>query len=82
MRWWLPALVGATLSQALVFTAWSDAKYGTLANVVVLAAVISTVAGRGFERHITDDARRVFGSDSYEVFGESGDGVLEVAITP
>src|SRR5690349_437291 len=63
-HWWVFALVGATLSQVLVFSAWSDAKYATLANVVVLLAVVSTLAGRGFERHVTDDVRRVFGSES------------------
>ena len=72
--WWVPALLGATLSQVLVFTAWSEAKYGTVANVVVLLAVIFSVAGRGFERRITDDARRVLGSDSrasdYKVAGQ------------
>jgi hypothetical protein len=38
--WWLaaPALV---LSQGLIFSSWRDAKFGTLANLVVLVPVIA-----------------------------------------
>ena len=40
----LPALVA---SQALILGAWADAKAGTLANTVLLAAVILSFAARG-----------------------------------
>nr|WP_044200853.1 DUF6544 family protein [Oscillochloris trichoides] len=33
--WWLPALLGVVLSQVLISTAWSDAKVGTLANLII-----------------------------------------------
>lgn len=33
--WWYPALPGVLLSQALIVTAWGDAKFGTLANVII-----------------------------------------------
>ncbi len=38
--WWSVALVGVVLSQALVFSAWSDAKFGTVANLLVLVPVL------------------------------------------
>jgi hypothetical protein len=38
--WWMPALAGVVLSQALIVSAWSDAKYGTLANGIALAALL------------------------------------------
>ncbi|WP_380166274.1 DUF6544 family protein [Jannaschia sp. R86511] len=41
--WWLVVLVAAVLSQVLVVTSWSDARYGTIANVLMLL-----VAGYGF----------------------------------
>jgi hypothetical protein len=28
------------LSQALIFTVWADAKYGTIVNILVLLAVL------------------------------------------
>jgi hypothetical protein len=33
--WWSPALPGVLLSQALIICTWSDAKLGTLANLIV-----------------------------------------------
>jgi hypothetical protein len=33
--WWYPALPGVVLSQALIVSAWSDGKFGTLANVII-----------------------------------------------
>lgn len=33
--WWYPILPGVLLSQGLIVTAWGDAKFGTLANVII-----------------------------------------------
>ena len=41
--WWAVALGGAVVSQVAIVTSWDDAKVGTLANVLLLAA-----AGYGF----------------------------------
>ena len=35
--WWVVAIGGVLLSQIVVFYAWSDARFGTAANVLVLA---------------------------------------------
>jgi hypothetical protein len=35
-RWWIGAAIAVVLSQAAIFTAWSDARFGTVANVIVL----------------------------------------------
>lgn len=43
--WWLPAGVGLTLSQLVIIAAWSDAKFGTIANLIVLVPVV--IAGLG-----------------------------------
>ncbi len=37
--WLALALAAALLSQVLIFTSWNDAKFGTIANVLVLVAV-------------------------------------------
>jgi hypothetical protein len=41
--WWGPALAGIVLSQLLVVAAWRDARFGTLANLIVLVPVLVVV---------------------------------------
>jgi len=41
--WWVAAATAAVVSQAVILTSWSDARWGTIANIVVLLA-----AGYGF----------------------------------
>jgi hypothetical protein len=41
--WWAIALAGAAISQVAIATSWSDAKYGTAANLILVIA-----AGYGF----------------------------------
>lgn len=38
-HWWVVAVSSTLLSQGLIILQWQDAKAGTLANVLVLAAV-------------------------------------------
>lgn len=38
--WWLPAALGVILSQLLIISAWSDAKAGTVANVLLLLPIV------------------------------------------
>jgi hypothetical protein len=42
--WWVPALVGVVISQALVFGAWEDARWGTLANLLILLPALVVAA--------------------------------------
>jgi hypothetical protein len=42
-RWWWLGLAAVVLSQMLIIQSWSDAKFGTLANlIIVIALVIAT----------------------------------------
>ncbi|MCA9612952.1 MAG: hypothetical protein KC586_09400, partial [Myxococcales bacterium] len=47
--WWWVALGSLLLSQALVVAAWSDAKAGTIANVILALGALSAVATSRFE---------------------------------
>ena len=38
--WWAPALVGVLLSQTLIIGAWEDARFGTIANVILLVPIL------------------------------------------
>lgn len=42
--WWLPALIGVVVSQVLVFGAWDDARWGTLANLLILLPALIAAA--------------------------------------
>ncbi len=37
--WWMIGAVALVVSQAVIFTSWSDARAGTLANILLLAGV-------------------------------------------
>jgi hypothetical protein len=43
--WWITALLAVILSQVLIILFWQDAKFGAIANSIILIAVI---AGYGF----------------------------------
>lgn len=42
-RWWLVGLPALLLSQTLIVLSWSDAKFGTIPNVIVLVPLILTM---------------------------------------
>lgn len=46
--WWMWAVPAVILSQALIFTNWQDAKFGTIANVIVLAGAIIGIGSSRF----------------------------------
>lgn len=45
--WWLVGLAAVGVSQVVILTAWSDAKFGTLANLIVLALALYGFASCG-----------------------------------
>ncbi len=38
--WWLAGVIAVVLSQLVIVMSWSDAKFGTIANVIVLIGVV------------------------------------------
>lgn len=47
--WWMMAIVAVLLSQGLIMVYWSDAKFGTIANLIVLVAIIFAYANWRFQ---------------------------------
>lgn len=45
--WWVVALAAAILSQGLIVASWSDARFGTIANLIILAAALFGFASQG-----------------------------------
>lgn len=64
-RWWLIGAAAIIISQVAIASSWTDARFGTIANVIVLAGVIVGFASTGpgslraeFERDVKDGVRR------------------------
>ncbi len=53
--WWLVAITGAVLSQILIMLFWQDAKFGTIANVIILLVVVPAWAAWHFENQYKKD---------------------------
>ncbi len=47
--WWILGLIAVLLSQALIFTFWKDAKYGSIANIIILVAIVAAWGSIQFE---------------------------------
>lgn len=45
--WWVPGFAGVLLSQAVIFSSWSDARFGTVANILVAAFALYAFAAEG-----------------------------------
>jgi hypothetical protein len=50
--WWIIGIVGAILSQFLIINYWSDAKFGTIVNVIILSATIIGYSSFNFKEKI------------------------------
>jgi hypothetical protein len=57
--WWVVGAVAAVASQWVIFTSWNDAKVGSVANVILLAAVVYGYAAYGPRSHRAEYRRRV-----------------------
>lgn len=45
--WWAVAVVSMVLSQAVILASWSDARVGTIPNLLILAVVLATLLSPG-----------------------------------
>lgn len=57
-RWWIPAGIAVVLSQVLIVSHWRDARFGTLANILLLVAVIAGGAIWSFRARYTSAVDR------------------------
>ena len=53
--WWMVGLAAALVSQILIILAWQDAKFGTVANGIMLVAAILCFFITGFEKGYRKD---------------------------
>ncbi|MBK9489366.1 MAG: hypothetical protein IPO07_11670 [Haliscomenobacter sp.] len=55
--WWPLGLVAVVLSQILIFSSWQDARFGSIANVVILLATILAWGAWRFEKSYQTDVK-------------------------
>ncbi|WP_062062925.1 DUF6920 family protein [Aquimarina longa] len=58
--WWLSGILAVIISQILIFNYWSEAKFGTIANLVVLIAAIIGYSRFKFEDKIKRERTVLF----------------------
>lgn len=58
--WWMPALAGIILSQLLILGQWTDARWGSVANLLLLAAALPAFAEWRFAGQYRADIRGQF----------------------
>jgi diadenosine tetraphosphatase ApaH/serine/threonine PP2A family protein phosphatase len=58
-RWWFIGALALVVSQAVIVSSWSDAKVGTLANVVLLLLVVHGFLSQGPRSYRAEYAEKV-----------------------
>ncbi|ALJ06062.1 hypothetical protein APS56_13385 [Pseudalgibacter alginicilyticus] len=58
--WWMIGIIGVVLSQLLIINYWTDAKFGTLANLIILTAIIIAYSNFSFKKKIKGESIALF----------------------
>lgn len=59
-HWWICGLLAVIVSQVLIIRFWPVAKFGTLANVVILLSVSVAYSTLSFKNQINEERLRIF----------------------
>jgi hypothetical protein len=60
--WWLIGFIAVISSQLLIVIHWSDAKFGTIANIILLVASILAYANFNFKNKISEERKSILKS--------------------
>lgn len=55
--WWMIAVPGVIISQIMIIASWQDAKFGTIANIIILIAAITGCASWSFQGSFRSDVK-------------------------
>lgn len=61
-QWWFFSLIAIALSQILILLFWKDARYGTLANLILLFPTLFSMGSYSFQKLIDEDTRKLTGT--------------------
>lgn len=62
--WWITGSIALVLSQALIVLYWQDAKAGTIANLIILVAVVMAYGQWSFKRMADSETQALLSSAS------------------
>jgi len=57
---WLSGFLAVIISQGLIFNYWSDAKFGTIPNIILLLVAIISFATFSFKNKISEERTQMF----------------------
>lgn len=81
--WWMMAIIAAVISQVLIVMSWKDAKFGTIANIIILVAAVLQSGSYFFEnswkKAVTENIKRT-GSVQSPILKEQDIQHLPVAV--
>ncbi|HOF19888.1 MAG TPA: hypothetical protein PLO24_01405 [Bacteroidales bacterium] len=60
---WIPGFIAALISQILVILFWSDARFGTIPNILILAVSLFSFGYFNFNRLIQQDTSQILGQN-------------------
>lgn len=72
--WWLIAIISVVLSQLVIIFFWKDAKFGTIANIIILFFAIIAMMAWSFENSFNSDVRKAIAKSEKiktDILGES-----------
>ena len=58
--WWMPGIPALLVSQGLIIQYWGAAKYGTVANLLIMVAIITGFGSWYFKQAFTKDVQAAF----------------------
>lgn len=58
--WWITGVIGVILSQFLILNYWSDTKFGTIVNIIVLAAILLAYSAFMFKKKVNSEVVKMF----------------------
>ena len=53
--WWMPGTAAILISQILILQNWQDARYGTIANIIIFLTIVATFGIWNFHRSFIND---------------------------
>lgn len=73
-HWWIVGSIAIFISQLLVFYFWADAKFGTIANLIILFAIVIDYSSWNFENDYKIDVAKAMshlGNIQTEIISEN-----------
>ena len=62
--WWIIGIIGVVLSQFLIIHYWSDAKFGTILNLIILVSIVLAYSTSSFKKEISNETSKMLENSS------------------